>query len=280
MTKMANTFFCIKNKFFVLIVLSIMFFSSYNAFGYVMPAEQILDFMIKNFSDFRAVTLIQSTLQTVAGNEKVFTEQLWLESPDRYSAKALDRMAERDVISPNILYRQLLVANDREKIERILRPFGIDLTKTSLTRVNGATAYRIGDMEPDSPKLIIEKKRFLPLLLTYRVPDKPDSEVITVKFGDYQKEDKGWYPFEITYKQGESLLEKYTIQTFQANIPIDASILIKFPEYELPEIPESESGPVAAKEPATVYSEGDSENSDIDKERLQNVINAFEEQYQ
>ena len=100
-------------------------------------------------------------------------------------------------LAPDIFYRQLFMANDREKIERILQPIGIDLTKTSLTRFNGAIAYRIGGKEPDSPKLIIEKKRFLPLLLIYRIPDKDDTEVITVKFEDYQKKDKGWYPFEI-----------------------------------------------------------------------------------
>ena len=99
-------------------------------------------------------------------------------------------------------------------------------------------------------------------------------------FEDYQKKDKGWYPFEITYKQGEGFNEKYTIQTFQANIPIDASILNLFPEYELPDMPESESGPETAEKPAAIDPERDSENPDIDKDRLRNVIKAFEEQYQ
>ncbi|MGD9160060.1 MAG: hypothetical protein PVG39_16720 [Desulfobacteraceae bacterium] len=278
MTTMSNTLFQIKTKLFLLFVLSFFFISSLNAFGYVIPAEQILDFMIKNFSGFRTVTLVQSTLQTSGGYEKVFTEQLWQESPDKYSTKALDRLAERDVIAPDLIYRQLFVANSREKIERILLPLGINLAKTSYTRFNGVIAYRIGDKEPDSPMLIIEKKRFLPLMLIYRIPDSPESELITVKFEDYRKENKGWYPFEITYKQGERLTEEYKIQTFQTNIPVDASILNTFPEYELPEAPESEL------EPATVDSEVDPENesetTDIDKERLRNVIKAFEEEYQ
>ncbi len=286
MTKMANILFRIKKKTFLLLSASVIFLGSLTAYGYVMPAEQILDFMIKNFSGFKTVTLIQSTLQTIDSNEKVFTEQIWLESPDKYSTKTLDRMSGRELFAPDILYRQLFVANSREKIERILLPLGIDLTKTSLTRIDGQIAYRIGDREPDSPKLIIEKKRFLPLLIMYRVPDKPESGLITVKFEDYQREDKKWYPFEITYKQGENLIEKYTIQTFQVNIPIDASILNVFPEYELPEMPEP------GLEPATVdpaddlsgeiksESKEDSENPDIDKDRLKNVIKAFEEQYQ
>lgn len=266
---MANTLFRIKNRLFVLLVFSGIFLSSYNAFGYVMPAEQILDFMIKNFSGFKTITLIQSTLQTANGNETVFTEQLWLESPDKYSTKSLDRLGDRDVIVPDLLYRQLLVASNREKIERILLSIGIDLSKTSLTRLDGVIAYRIGDKAPGSPNLIIEKKRFLPLMLVYRIPDETDSKLISVRFEDYQRKDKSWYPFEITYKQGESLVEKYSIQTIQTNIPIDASILKKFPEYELPEVPESDNKPEAT----------DSKDQDIDKERLQNVIKAFEEQY-
>ncbi|MBN2419764.1 MAG: hypothetical protein JXL81_10295 [Deltaproteobacteria bacterium] len=267
---MANTLFRIKGKFIKLILLAGVIICSYDVFGYVMPAEQILDFMIKNFSGFRTITLIQSTLQTKDGAEKVFTEQLWLESPDKYSTKPLDRLAERDVFSPDILYHQFFMTSDIEKIERILLTLGIDITKTSLTRLDGEIAYRIGDKDPASPKLIIEKKRFFPLLLVYRVPDRPENELITVRFEDYQKQDKGWFPFEITYKEGENLTEKYTIQNFQTDIPIDASILKSFPEYELPESSESETGSATSGP----------EEQDIDKERLQNVIKAFEEQYQ
>lgn len=270
MTKLTNIFFRIKNKFFVLFVLSAIFLSSYYSYGYVMPAEQILDYMIKNFSGYNTVTLIQSTLQTVDGNEKVFTEQIWLESPDKYSTKALDRVAERDVIAPDILYRQLFIANPREKIERILLSLGIDLTKTSYTRFEGAIAYQIGRKDPDSPILIIEKERFLPLLIKYRVPDRVDSKLITVKFEEYQEEDKGWYPSEITYEEGENLIEKYTMQNLQVNIPIDASILNQFPEYEVPELPES----------VDADSKGASNKPGIDKDRLKNVIKAFEDQYQ
>ena len=270
MTTMVNTFFRVKNKLSMLLLLAGVIVCSYSAFGYVMPAEQILDFMIKNFSGVRTVTLIQSTLQTMGGNEKVFTEQLWLESPDKYSTKALERLAERDIISPDILYWQLFMANDREKIERVLLPLGIDLTKTSFTRLDGEVAYRIGDKDPASPKLIVEKKRFLPLLIIYRSPDRTGNELITVRFEDYQKQDKWWFPFEITYKEGENLIEKYTIQNFQANTPIDSSILKTFPEFELPMVPEPQS------ESETTGSEA----PDIDKGQLQNVIKAFEEQYQ
>ena len=297
---MKKIFFHIKAKSALFMIVSAIFLGGLTAYGYVMPADQILDFMIKNFSGFRTVTVIQSTLQTQAWSEKVFTEQLWLESPDKYSIKALDSLSGRDFFAPDILYRQLFLANSREKIERILLPLGIDLSITSYTRFEGEIAFRIGKGEPDSPKLIIEKKRFLPLMIMYKVPDNPESELITVRFDDYQKEGKGWYPYEITYNQGENLVEKYTIQTIQTNIPIDASILNIFPEYELPEVPEPEPmTPIDGlqddfpdelkrelkEDSMNPDSENDSANPDlanpdIDKDRLRNVIKAFEEEYQ
>jgi len=264
---MTKKIFRIKVNFSIVLIISGILLSSYNSLGYVMPAEQILDFMTGNFKRFQSVTLIQSTLQTADGNEKVFTEQLWLESPDKYSAKTLDRMGDRNAIVSDLLYWQLLIASSREKIEKILLPLGIDLTQTSFTRLDGVIAYCIGSREPDSPKLLVEKKRFLPLLLIYKIPGDINNETITVRFGDYQKMEEGWYPFEISYESGDSLVEKYTIQTFQANNPIDMVKLKKFPEYELPE-PAEESG--------TSYSEG----PEIDEEQIQNVLKAFEEEYQ
>lgn len=270
MTTMAKKHFRIKINLSILLVLTGILLYGYSSFGYVMPAEQILDFMTSNFKGVRTVTLIQSTLQTFKGNEKVFTEQVWLESPDKYFTKPLDRLGERDAIVPDLLYRQLLIANSREKIERILLSLGIDLTKTSFTRLDGVIAYRIGSKDPGSPKLLVEKKRFLPLLLVYKVPGEAGNELKTVRFEDYQKKDKGWYPFEITYKSGDSLVEKYTVQTFQENMPIDASILKTFPEYALPETPEP-TGEPGTNNPGT---------TDVQKEQLKDVIKAFEEQYQ
>ncbi len=267
---MTKTPFRNKIKSSVVLAFSCILLSSLYSLGYVMPAEQILDFMVKNFIEVRTVTLVQSTLQTAGGSEKVFTEQLWFESPDMYSTKVLDKLGEREIIVPDLLYRQLFLANSSERIERMLKSLGIDLTKTSYMRLDGVIAFRIGGKETDSPKLIVEKNRFLPLMLVYKVPQGTGNLLITVRFEDYQKKDKGWYPFQITYKSGDGLVEKYTIQTFQENISVDPSILKRFPEYVQSETPEpSNEAGTAGPDPVNT-----------DKKRLQNVLKAYEEQYQ
>ena len=236
-------FFSYKYKLTVVSVLFILFVSCYSAFAYVMPAEQILDYMINNFKGTRTVTIVQSAVRTSYGIEDSYDEQVWLESPDKYSVKTLDPVFGNNGIAQVPLYRQLFMVSSRENMESILLSFGIDLSQTSLTRLNGVIAYQIGGKEPGSPKLIIEKERFLPLLFIYKIPEGFDSEPVTVKFEDYQKKSKNWYPCLITFEKGDNLTEQYTLKTYQKNIPIDSSILSKFPEYELPAVSEEDEFP-------------------------------------
>jgi hypothetical protein len=195
--------------------------------GYVMPAEQMLDFMAKNFSNFKTVDIVQSTMEIGQDSEKVFMEQIRLKSPDLFELKSLDRMTGRTDI-PYMAYRQLLMANSRARLEQILYMMGINLQAVSLTRIDGIIAYRIGEKGDDIPKLLIEKERFLPLLLIYRTTGDMSKEIVTVRFQDYRKEDKGWFPFQINYSVGNKIREEYNIQTLQTNIPISSSLLQTF----------------------------------------------------
>lgn len=257
-----------RNLFKGLILLIILLSTSYNSYGYVMPAEQLLDFMTKNFSGYKTVVLIQSTFQTADNNEKVFSEQISLKSPDLYSTKVLDRLGGRSIV-PDLSYLRLLVANDETDIEHFLSSIGVDLQKVSFTRLDDKIAYRIGAKDPDSPKLLIEKDRFVPILLTYKLPGELNDKTITIRFQDYRKENDGWYPYEITYKSGENLVEEYTIQSLQFNVPVDSSTLKQFPQIKIPDQPAANSENNGLIE----------ENPAVDKDRLRDVIKAFEHQH-
>ncbi len=207
---------------------------SYSSMAYIMPAEQLLGFVSDNFSVYKSVVLIQSVLRTTSDNEKIFKEQITLSSPDKYSTKLLDRLGGRNN-PPDLTYLQLLMANQPARLEHILSAIGIDTKSVSYTRIDGAIAYRIGFKGPESPGLLIEKNRFVPLLLTYKAPGELNEKIITVRFQEYRKESKGWYPFEIIYSESDGLVERYTVQTFQINVPVDSTILQRFPELEIPE---------------------------------------------
>ena len=224
-----------KQKRTGLLILIIAILSmSYSSMAYIMPAEQLLGFISENFSVYKSVVLIQSVLRTTPDNEKIFKEQISLSSPDRYSTKLLDRLGGRDN-PPDLTYLQLLMANQPARLEHILSAIGIDTKSVSYTRVDGEIAYRIGGKDPESPGLLIEKSRFIPLLLIYKAPGEPEEKIITVRFQEYRKESKGWYPFEIVYSESGGLVERYTVQTFQVNVPVDSAILQRFPELEIPE---------------------------------------------
>jgi len=75
---------------------------------------------------------------------------------------------------------------------------------------------------------LIEKERFLPLQLVYRMAGEISEEVVTVMFQDYRKEGKGWFPFQISYSVDNRIREEYSIQNLQINIPIYSSSLQTF----------------------------------------------------
>lgn len=227
--------------------------------GYIMPAEQLLDFMARSFSGFQTLAVTQSTLRIQDDQERVFTEQVLTRSPDLFYLKTLDQRMERPD-PPDMSYRQLLMANTGRRIEQLLAGMGIRLDTVSLTRLDGVISYRIGEKRPDGPGLLIEKERFLPLLLIYRPPNALPGDLLTVRFRDYREQDKGWFPFEITCATDGGIEEQYTALTVLSNHPVDSAGLRPF-------------------NPQPGAGRPGEESLDVNDERLQKVIKAFEEKY-
>jgi len=197
------------------------------AYGYVMPAEQLLAFMADNFADIQTAIIVESTLRTERDNEKVFMEQVQLKSPNLFSLKVFDNTARGGRL-PDMAYRQLLIANTSSRLQGLLSMMGINLQAVSFTRIDGTIAYRIGEKEDNSPRLLIEKERFLPLLLIYTPGGDMSGDTVTVRFNDYRREDAGWIPFQITYSVNDRIREEYTIQSLQTNLPLNQSLLQPF----------------------------------------------------
>ncbi len=239
--------------------------------GYIMPAEQLIEFMANNFSKFNSLVIIQSVsednqrsdeenLVYYEDAENVFKEQIWMKSPNLFRSEVLGDDGDRGEI-PDMVYRRLLITNSQEGLEQLLSGMGINLQSVALARIDGIIAYRIGDKGPYSPKLIIEKERFLPLLLIYGSFENFDKGPITVRFKEYKKLEQGWYPFEITYSVWDRAKETFEIQHMEVNIPIDPS---RF-----------DSSSVKARPDKAQDTEGRSP----EEKRLRKIIKAFEEKY-
>jgi hypothetical protein len=248
----------------ILFLVASIFMPAEKCAGYILPAEQLIAFVAKNFSKFRTLVIIQSTQQKdekQEGEEESFMEKIWAKSPDLCRSQVLDHPMGR-VGEPDLKYRQLLMANEAQRLLQLLSSMGVNLQSVAFTRIDDVIAYRIGDKEPERPKILVEKDRFLPLLLVYRPSGQSVLETITVHFKDYKKMDEGWYPFQITYSDGKGLEENYTIHTLKANVPIDPAVFV---------MPKKGSSWDQASEPGQIPTE---------EERLRKIIKEFEEKYQ
>jgi hypothetical protein len=233
--------------------------------GYVLPAEQLVQLMAENAVKFKTLVITQLTQRekdsSPGGREiEVFREQIWLQAPARYRSKVLNEDRDRQA-APNVAFRRLLLANSPETFVQLLLEMGINLDQVAYTRVDGIVAYRIGNAETGTPKLVIEKERFLPLQLTYRAIGDHAGALVDVRFKDYREVDHGWYPFEITYSSDRWPKETYTLLTILPNGPFDPSVF---------------SAPISdlSKGKTSEKDEGLS-----DEERLKQIIQKFEEKY-
>jgi hypothetical protein len=242
--------------------------------AYVMPSEQLLGFVANNFKGFKTVAILQSTrLMNSQGNEPAiaFEEKIWVKPPRFYRSQivteveedgmSLDEIqASRFDIDPG--YRQLLAANSLQDLSGRLAAWGIDQSLVSLTRLDGTVAYAIGDYREGSmPALLIEKERFLPILLRYRVPGRPGTEPVTIRFQDFRRVQEGWYPFRIDCFLGQELMERYLLLEAKFNSP--------FP-----------SEPLGGSK---ANSDSDSKGQSVlvapEKDRIEGVIKAFKQKY-
>ena len=231
--------------------------------AYIMPAEQIVGLMAANYSKFKTLIITQSIRQegqNIKEGGGELKEKVWVKSPDFLYSKTLDRTEGRDV-HPDISYCRLFIVNSVKRLMQILTDMEINLQLVALTRIDDVIAYRIGDKEPHSPKILIEKKRFIPLYLEYGSPENVARDMVRIRFLDYRKVEQGWYPFEITYSSGDKISQRYIVHTIDVNRPIDPSIF---------------DSSMIKSDPGKAL---DKDLSPQEEKRLRKILEIFEEKY-
>jgi len=197
--------------------------------GYIITADQMIHSMVANFSRFKTLIITQSRApdENRATDEQTESakERIWIKAPGYYHRENMTDRGTQDRPIDQIYY-QLLIANSERRVKRILSEMGIDLKKTALTRIDGKIAYRIGSEGVHDTKLVIDKEKFLPLLITYNPHGVSDRPFLTVCFKDFRPLEKGWYPFEILYIEDGQTVERLIIHEVQVNQPIDQSFFL------------------------------------------------------
>ncbi len=196
--------------------------------AYVLPAEQIIQFMTANFAKFDTLVITQSVTRMPTGEspERVYEEVLSIKSPNLFHSWLPDSSVEPTGRNDRI-FRELLIASSQRKLLPRLSELGIAPQLVAYTRLEGTVAYRIGEKDPKKPKLLIEKTRVLPLLMVYQRPDQEAGELIRVHFLDYRRVEQGWVPYEIRYFSGDRWVEKYSVHSVKVNAPLKPSLFSK-----------------------------------------------------
>ena len=241
--------------------------------AYIMPAEQLISLMTRNFSQLKTLVITQSTHLISPEDlevQMILEEKIWLKSPgyhyselgdlpNDWSANAYGLTAARP--STDNTFRRFFMASNKNTIMALASEMGINLGLVALTRYDGVIAYRLGDKDPKAPKLLVEKERFLPLFLSYWLWGDSGRKTVTVLFGDYRKVEKGWYPYEIAMFCGEELEERYFITDLLVNSPIESSF---FDERE---------------EPSRHARESEQDKNSREEGRLREVIEFLKDKY-
>ena len=286
----ANTSF--KKVGMILLITSFLFAIPGGSSGYVMPVDQLIDKMRAKFSNFKTLIIDQSTHVLDPQDQEttmVFQEKTWLKSPGYCHSEVTGRPESLDIAgapaSPqppgkpaqregqvayevaetqgnsDTAFRWLLMANDRDTIMTFLAQMGVNLESVGFTRFDGIIAYRIGDKGPESPKLLIHKESFLPLLFSYVPLRSSSQDLAIVRFDNYTRVDSGWYPYEIDYSVKKERVERYFVLNIRVNPPIETSFFRTTTEKTgIPQKPENDQ-------------DGQQE------ERLKEVIRLLKEKY-
>ncbi len=223
-----------KNGFVALsLILFLVWIMPGKAQAYIMSAEQLVGLMAAKSAKFKTLVITQSTHLVNPQDQEtevVLEEKIWLKTPGFYCSEMISRPDYYGIMGdggaayrPDIdmTFYRLFMANNTETILAFLSEIGVKLESVAFTRFDGVIAYRLGEKDLESPKLVIEKESFLPLFLCYWSQAGLGQGMVTIRFADYKKLAKGWYPYEITYFAGEEIVERYVILDLQVNIPIE-----------------------------------------------------------
>ena len=209
--------------------------------SYVMPAEQILDFMIKQFGSTRTFVVSQKTViydPILEDGMRELDGTIYYRYPDQFRCEVSTPEGEQlRVVGPGgaifvadgkiiaerentfdhfkdlLLYRRADLLLDR------LSQLDVNLDVVSLGRYKDRIAYVIGANYPDEsvPQVWIEKKTFRPMrFLLKSGPYGADLEEI--EYADYMALDKKrWYPEHILFYKDGGLARMYVLKTFRIN---------------------------------------------------------------
>ncbi|UCD86446.1 MAG: hypothetical protein JSV01_01320 [Desulfobacterales bacterium] len=210
--------------------------------SYVLPAKQILNFMVKQFGSVRTLVVLQKTViydPTLEGGMSELDETLYYQYPDQFRCEVSTPGGEQVgvvgpdgaifVINGKIVaeaedpfdhFKDLLLFRQEDLLLNRLSQLDVNLDFVSLGRYKNKTAYVIGANYPDEsvPQAWIEKDTFRPIRYIIRGAASDGTGLEEIEYADYLSLDKDrWYPGHIMFYKDGGLVKMYVLKTFRIN---------------------------------------------------------------
>ena len=218
--------------------------SAGQATGYVLDGRHILELMLEKMDlpgqmrVEQVLTLFDERFET---GQMQIAETAWYQIPGNFRAEIKTENFHRiylasgdetlTVLDGRIVsheskviqhYRDLFCFRKRQSLADHLAYLGMNVSKSSYGRWEGAVAYVIGAQYPDesTPQLWVDKSSLLPVRWIFQV-DHPSVGMDRVEFRykDWQQNEGTWYPGLIEVIQGKGLSRRIDVQDIEINPP-------------------------------------------------------------
>ena len=212
------------------------------SYSYILPAKQILSFMIEQFGSAHTCVVFQKTIiydPSLEGGMREFEETLYYRYPDRFRCEVSTPESEQvRVVGPEgaifvtngkIIaeaesqfdhFKDLLLYRQEDLLLKRLSQLDVNLDVVSLGRYKDRIAYVIGAKYPDESvsQVWIEKNTFRPIRYVLSGGGPHGGALEEIEYTEYMSLDKGrWYPARIQFFQNGRLARMYLLKTFKVN---------------------------------------------------------------
>lgn len=220
--------------------------------GYVLKGSHVLDMMVRKLAGAQTLQVDQQVvvLDAAISDQPVeLTETLNYVFPDRFRSEIRHEHSHRiqvlsqgqaltivdDIITAEHegrfdRYKDLLLYNSRQLMQKVLYSHGVDVGTTSLGRMDNRIVYVIGADYPNASasQVWVDKERFVPLRwINVSPPANGSTEPERLEFiyRNWQNLDGVWYPMLIETYHNRLLVRRIQVTKVQANTAIAGELL-------------------------------------------------------
>jgi hypothetical protein len=119
------------------------------------------------------------------------------------------------------IYKDILLYRSRELLKARLSALGVDMSVVAFGRFKDKIAFVLGAEKPDDPvsQVWIDKDSFLPIRWLMK-PDGSDAQKMgmEIRYSDWRKIDKAWYPMQVVFYQDEKLVREIRVEALRTNL--------------------------------------------------------------